>query len=112
MVRMNKEAVKSSVETDGEKGSFWRIPLDSEVWKRSQGKVVVIPERCKGCKFCIQFCPLNVLKESTAINSKGYHYPEVVKPEECTGCALCEHICPEFAIISKKEGEVPVCVKF
>lgn len=98
--------------SDGTAKGFWREPLDADRFKRKLGHVWVNIERCKGCKFCIQFCPMDVLVESSGINSKGYHYPEVAKSGDCTGCQLCEHICPEFAVVVTKEGEVPVCVKF
>jgi NAD-dependent dihydropyrimidine dehydrogenase PreA subunit len=97
---------------DGIAKELWREPLDSGKFTRKLGHVWVNIEHCKGCRFCIQFCPMDVLKESAAINGKGYHYPEVAKPDDCTGCELCEHICPEFAVVVTKEGEVPVCVKF
>ena len=100
--------------TDGDRTNeeWWREPLDSGKFTRKLGHVWVNIEFCKGCKFCIQFCPMDVLVESEAINSKGYHYPMVAKPGECTACKLCERICPEFAIVVSKEGEVPICVRY
>ncbi len=61
-------------------------------------EVKIDKERCKGCEFCILYCPKKTLKFSADINSKGYHYPECADPESCTGCALCGMICPEVAI--------------
>lgn len=79
---------------------LWRRPLDSKKVKVPLGQVHIIADRCKGCKFCTEFCPRGVLAESEAFNAKGYHPPEVVKPDECVNCGLCELICPEFAIFS------------
>jgi 2-oxoglutarate ferredoxin oxidoreductase subunit delta len=86
---------------------MWRKPLDADSWDPPKGKVYIIDERCKGCGFCIEFCPRKVLEESEKYNSKGYHPPEVVNPDDCVHCELCELICPEFAIfvLDAKEAE-------
>ncbi|MCS7224281.1 MAG: 4Fe-4S dicluster domain-containing protein [Armatimonadetes bacterium] len=65
-----------------------------------RGRVRIIEERCKGCAFCIEFCPQSVLVASRRFNSKGYHPPEIAKPEACVCCNLCWLVCPEFAIFS------------
>ena len=67
--------------------------------KRPRGRVVISVERCKGCGYCVEFCPLKVLVMSSKFNSKGYHYPEVVAPAKCSGCDLCGMYCPDFAIV-------------
>ena len=59
--------------------------------------VRVLAEQCKGCQFCVEFCPMGVLELSKAFNAKGYRYPVVVK-DECVDCRLCLRICPEYAI--------------
>ena len=66
--------------------------------KGPRGIVSVNTELCKGCGFCIEFCPSGVLEFSDEFNSKGYHPPRAVKPEACTGCDLCGLYCPDFAI--------------
>jgi 2-oxoglutarate ferredoxin oxidoreductase subunit delta len=63
-----------------------------------KGAVAIEVERCKGCAFCVEFCPTKVLALSSAFNSKGYHPPHVVAPEKCSGCDLCGMYCPDFAI--------------
>jgi 2-oxoglutarate ferredoxin oxidoreductase subunit delta len=65
-----------------------------------RGDVKVIADRCKGCGFCVEYCPKDVLVLSQGFNRKGYHPPEVVKHGECVNCNLCEMICPDFAIFS------------
>jgi 2-oxoglutarate ferredoxin oxidoreductase subunit delta len=62
--------------------------------------VCIIVERCKGCGFCVEYCPKDVLVISEEFNRKGYHPPKVVKSGECVHCTLCEMICPDFAIFS------------
>ena len=83
---------------------FGRTPLDLDEKETliPRGQVHIIPERCKGCNICIQFCPQQVLQESGGANVKGYHYPEIVpgKEESCVHCEFCTMICPEFAIFT------------
>jgi 2-oxoglutarate ferredoxin oxidoreductase subunit delta len=80
---------------------YWRTPLDRKDFTRPRGRIFIIVERCKGCKFCVEYCPRHVLVISEKFNKKGYHYPEAVKEDACVDCNLCEVICPEFAIYSE-----------
>ena len=70
-----------------------------------EAKLYVHPEFCKGCGFCVEFCPRKVLVVSAAYNSRGYHPPEVVASAVCSNCKLCELLCPDFAIYSGDEEE-------
>ena len=79
---------------------YWRKPLDVDQVKIPHGEVHIIAERCKGCGFCVEYCPKDVLAMSEEFNRKGYHPPKVVKHGECVNCNLCEMICPDFAIYS------------
>ncbi len=79
---------------------FWRNPLDLGAIQVSKGKVIIIRDRCKGCEFCVSYCPRNVLQMSKLFNVKGYHFPEVVDETMCVNCHFCESLCPEFAIFS------------
>jgi 2-oxoglutarate ferredoxin oxidoreductase subunit delta len=74
--------------------------------KKVRGTVVIAAERCKGCGFCVEFCPTKCLKLSGQYNSKGYHPPVLVRKDDCTGCDICGMVCPDFAIygfMKKKE---------
>jgi 2-oxoglutarate ferredoxin oxidoreductase subunit delta len=84
-----------------------RRPLDATKVRVPRGKVFIIPDRCKGCRFCIDFCPRDVLEETTEMNAKGYHYPVIVegKEDECIACQFCSIICPEFAIYTEEITE-------
>ena len=84
-----------------------RRPLDVDSAKVPKGRVFVIPNRCKGCDYCIRFCPMNVLTRSDDINAKGYRYPVVKEGMEdaCVHCRFCNLICPEMAIYTEDVSE-------
>jgi 2-oxoglutarate ferredoxin oxidoreductase subunit delta len=90
----------------GTNGKFWRKPLDYDKLEIPHGEIHIIKERCKGCGFCVEYCPRDVLELSSEFNTKGYHPPHVVKGEACVHCGLCEMLCPEFAIfVTEKPKE-------
>ncbi|MBW1808378.1 MAG: 4Fe-4S dicluster domain-containing protein [Deltaproteobacteria bacterium] len=66
--------------------------------RKFKGEVFIDREGCKGCGFCIEFCPTRVLELDDNFNKKGYHPPIVADIESCTGCDLCGLFCPDFAI--------------
>ena len=66
--------------------------------KKVQGSVYIFFERCKGCAFCVEFCPTKCLELSKEFNAKGYHPPVLAQDSNCTGCDLCGMLCPDFAI--------------
>lgn len=84
---------------------FWRTPLDQREIKITAGRVVIIPDRCKGCEFCVQYCPRGVLHMSAGYNIKGYHYPEAAPDVICYNCHFCEALCPDFAIYSVEDHD-------
>ena len=78
--------------------AYWREPLDISKVEIPHGDVKIDKEQCKGCEFCIEYCPRDVLELSPDFNRKGYHYPIILKQGACVDCGLCEMICPEFSI--------------
>ena len=84
---------------------LWREPLDTDKLNLPRGEVTIIRERCKGCGFCVDYCPRDVLELSHEYNAKGYHPPFMAQPERCVNCDLCEMICPEFAIFCTLKEE-------
>ena len=78
--------------------TYWRQPLDRTRVRIPIGIVHVIEERCKGCGFCVEFCPKHLLVISERTNSKGYHPPEITADQDCVNCGLCALLCPDFAI--------------
>ena len=71
-----------------------------------KGTVFVRTEICKGCSFCIDFCPTDCLTFSKEFNAKGYHFPNLSAPEACTGCDLCGLYCPDFAIYGERWKDI------
>ena len=37
----------------------------------AKGSVKIVAERCKGCGFCVEFCPTHVLALSSALQRQG-----------------------------------------
>jgi len=68
-------------------------------------EVVINTEYCKGCGYCVTFCPKECLEIGEQFNSKGYRYPFVKDPECCIGCLSCAKLCPDFAIEIYKLAE-------
>jgi len=70
-----------------------------------RGEIHIVKDRCKGCGFCVEYCPRDVLEISDEFNIKGYHPPYVKNGNACLNCGLCEMLCPEFAIfVTVKDG--------
>ncbi|MHA2251974.1 MAG: 4Fe-4S dicluster domain-containing protein [Candidatus Kariarchaeaceae archaeon] len=88
--------------------NYIRQPLNLDTTKKPVGQVHVIPERCKECTYCWEFCPEDVLAKSEELNSRGYHYPAIAegKDQSCINCGFCKEICPDFAIFTTElEGK-------
>ncbi len=84
-------------------------PLDSGEVKPPQAEIHLIKDQCKGCGFCIQFCPKKVLEESQEINARGIHPPRIVDESKCIICSFCTAVCPDFAIfVTEKSREKDV----
>ncbi len=89
----------------------WRSPPPPDRQVTVKGRVHIIEDRCKGCGFCIEFCPRQALAQSSKFNEKGYHPPYLLKEGLCANCRICYLICPDFAIFVTEAGgeeEVPV----
>jgi 2-oxoglutarate ferredoxin oxidoreductase subunit delta len=68
--------------------------------EKYRGVVFIDADRCKGCGFCVEFCPFGALALSSEYNPKGYHPPVLAYPNQCNGCDLCGLYCPDFAIFA------------
>jgi len=62
--------------------------------------IVIDTNRCKGCYFCVKYCPKQIISISKNYNVIGY-FPAELSPEkkdQCTGCKTCALMCPDTAI--------------
>ncbi len=66
-------------------------------------KVSIAEKFCKGCGYCIKYCPKQVLKAEDSLNAKGYVKVKVDNISDCIGCLSCSTVCPEAAITVVKE---------
>jgi 2-oxoglutarate ferredoxin oxidoreductase subunit delta len=64
-----------------------------------QGRIVIDPERCKGCELCAGVCPQDVIRMADRFNARGYRPAQLIDPAgACTGCGVCALVCPDVAI--------------
>jgi 2-oxoglutarate ferredoxin oxidoreductase subunit delta len=77
-------------------------PLEVPLKPKAHGEVYIDRQRCKGCGFCVEFCPTDVLVMSEDYNAKGYHTPVASNLDACSGCNLCGIYCPDFAIFGTR----------
>ena len=78
-------------------------PIDKGKMKQPKGKIHLLVDQCKGCSYCIEYCPRKVLEESDEINARGVHPPRIVDESRCIACGFCTAVCPDFAIFVLEE---------
>ena len=83
--------------------------MDAEKIKLTKARIHIIGDLCKGCGFCIEFCPKKVLERSDQLNKKGAYPPRVVDESKCAMCGFCTAICPEFAIYTVEKTHEEDC---
>lgn len=65
-------------------------------------EVVVYPENCKECRYCIEVCGLEIFAITDWFNNKGYRPAEARDSKRCVGCLQCFYACPDYAIDIKE----------
>lgn len=68
-------------------------------------RITLLGSLCKGCGYCIEFCPNKVFEKSDEMNEKGVTLPRVKDPDKCTLCGLCTRLCPDFALTMTEEED-------
>jgi 2-oxoglutarate ferredoxin oxidoreductase subunit delta len=74
------------------------LTVDRSLREGRVPRIVIDPERCKGCELCVKACPQGILGMTKELNAKGYFYARVVEPKRCLGCRVCCVVCPDGAI--------------
>lgn len=72
----------------------------------AKSSVFIETDSCKGCEFCVFYCPKKVLAKSKKLNKIGYNPAEVVDAGKCNSCGTCYIMCPEYAIEVRKSEVV------
>lgn len=81
-------------------------PIEDTIYKRDDGLVIIDPEKCTGCKSCVDACPYKAIFFNESLNIA----------QKCTGCAhlldggewkttRCADACPTEAIKFGEESE-------
>lgn len=69
------------------------------------GMIVIDKELCKGCKYCVEVCPFEVIVIEDNFNQKGFFPASPLHIERCIGCGMCAVMCPEIAIEVYRDEE-------
>ncbi len=73
---------------------------ENEEQDEPMAHITIDADRCKGCYFCVEYCPRKLITISKQHNKQGYFPAEFLleKEDRCTGCSLCAIMCPDTAI--------------
>jgi len=93
------------IRKSGQPAKLAKRPMSApQMLKLRDVEILVVRDRCKGCSFCIEFCPKDVLEQDPKLNIRGAHPPRVKDSSLCVGCGVCEEICPDFGIFLVEKG--------
>lgn len=67
-------------------------------YNRTQKRAIICPKNCKGCKTCINICPMGAI--SMKVGELGEEYA-VIDYDKCINCLQCVKNCP-YQIITTK----------
>jgi len=61
-------------------------------------KITINKKRCKGCQYCIIFCPKKNITLDKTLNENGLSTAAIISEDNCTGCGICYLMCPDCCI--------------
>jgi 2-oxoglutarate ferredoxin oxidoreductase subunit delta len=61
-------------------------------------EVKISKDKCKGCQFCVFYCPVKHLEMSKELNKRGVKFAKTKKETKCIGCGFCFLMCPDSCI--------------
>ncbi|MCR4400072.1 MAG: 4Fe-4S binding protein [Syntrophomonadaceae bacterium] len=61
-------------------------------------QVKFLEQYCKGCGFCVAFCPRKIIALAAHTNDQGYNPATVTDAARCNGCGICALMCPHVVI--------------
>ncbi len=65
-------------------------------------KIKVLGQYCKGCGYCVNFCPKKAVSFGRERNGLGVFFP-VIDREACIACGICATVCPDAALELREE---------
>lgn len=73
----------------------------------------VNPDKCSGCRLCIQICPLEKFNELNPRKARLriealFPEPGQYRPRVCIECSACRDTCPADAIVADERGVLKV----
>lgn len=64
-----------------------------------RGKLTFDVDHCKGCRLCVEVCPVHILAlDEKRVNKIGYTPAYVMDESKCVACANCVVMCPDSII--------------
>lgn len=64
----------------------------------------LLTEWCKGCGYCVKWCPKEALSIGKDLNHSGYRYV-LLDEEKCVACGICRTVCPDCVFRFTEEVE-------
>lgn len=61
-------------------------------------KIKIDTDRCKGCRLCVIFCPMQAITMDEKLNERGIFCAKAVLNKKCSGCGFCFLMCPDACI--------------
>ena len=72
----------------------------------AKGDIEINEELCKGCGYCVEFCPRACITIGDKFNTQGFLVAQFTQPENCNACQVCAWMCPDYAIEVYKYQQV------